>query len=187
MRKLFLVAGFLTGFLALAGCDHYDDDKAAVTKEITDDADQVATNEETKDLNAASKVRDQVKVTADKLRTWLIAPPPAKGAPHAIASSYCYRSLQDVLCYRQPIPGWEQRLVAYQGTNAAPPPPAMMATLPKRVIDESVLPENKVANSKPVFTTVPPPPKEEEKNSDSMPILDATHEQLPNPSLLPQL
>lgn len=34
--------------------------------------------------------------------------------PPAVESAYCYKTSADVLCYRQPLPGQESRLVAYQ-------------------------------------------------------------------------
>ena len=183
MRKTLIV----TSFLLLCACDHYDDDKAYLVKQTTEDADQVVENAESRATAIASTVRDKAKVTGEKLRTWLITPAPSKKPDQSIASSYCYRSQADVLCYRQPMAGWENRLVAFQGTNAPSPLPAQTQPLPKRVADASILPANKAANAKPVFKELPPPPKAEVKDPDAPPVFDASHEQLPNPSHLPQL
>ncbi|HEU5048313.1 MAG TPA: hypothetical protein VFT64_10790 [Rickettsiales bacterium] len=30
---------------------------------------------------------------------------------------YCYRALEDIICYGKPIPGQEDRLIAYQGSH----------------------------------------------------------------------
>ena len=173
-------------FLSISGCDHYDGDKDYVKKQTEEDADQVAKNIESGATSTATIVRDKVKVTGERLRSWLITPTPIK-KPNSIAASYCYRAQTDVLCYRQPVPGWEGRLLAFQGTDVTPPAPAQTQPLPKRVADASTLPENKVASAKPVFKELPPPPKEEEKDPNAMPVFDAAHEQLPNPLRSPQL
>ena len=183
MRK-FLIT---TCFIALMGCDHYDSDKAVVTSQVEEDADQMATNIEKSGTSVANQVRENVKTTGEQLRSWLITPNPPKKPNNAIVASYCYRALTDVLCYRQPVPGWEGRLIAYQGTNAEPPASAQTQPLPKRIADASLLPENKAANAKPVFKELPPPPPQEEKNSNELPVFDASHEQLPNPTHSPQL
>lgn len=183
VRKLLIIAGFFV----LSGCDHLEEDKDATVKVVTDDADQVATNIENRGVSIADNVRDHAKMTGEQLRKWWITPLPAKPGPKAVASSYCYKVLQDILCYSQPMPGWEYRLVAYQGSGAAAPPRPVTEPLPKRVVNPNVLPENRVANAKPVFTSLPPAPKEEEKNTDQPAMLDPTHEQLPNPIASPQL
>jgi|GEM_PF-1901742 len=183
LRNLFILAGFFS----LAGCDHFDEDKAATQQVLEEDADHIADNIENRGVTIADSVRDNAKRTGEKLRSWWITPPPAKPGPRAIASSYCYKTLQDVLCYGQPMPGWEHRLIAYQGTTAAPPAQALMQPLPKRIVNPDVLPENRVANARPVFTSLPPAPKEEEKNTNEPAVLDPTREQLPNPTFSPQL
>ena len=183
MRKILISIAFL----ALAACDHAAEDKAAVTAQAEEDADLVGTDLEKKGTDLASLTRDNLRKTSEKLREWLITPRPPKKPNNAIAASYCYHAQSDITCYRQPMPGWEGRLVAYQGTNAVAPDAAQMQPLPKREVIASVLPENKVANAKPVFTELPVSPKPEEKNSDQAPVLDSAHEQLPNPALSPQL
>ncbi len=42
-------------------------------------------------------------------------PPPRHGGLKPVREAYCYRVLQDVMCYHQPVAGAEARLVAYQG------------------------------------------------------------------------
>lgn len=162
----------------------------------------------------------------DRMADWM-RPVPKPGPPQPIAASYCYTVLQDIMCYRKPMPGWEHRLVAYQGTNAPAPPPALMEPLPKRQ-DEIVLakveekpadkkpeetkdsekkePEKKEAPkktdvkkdegakraeaAKPVFDEIPNAAEHEapkDENSATPTIVDPTHEQLPDPSLAPQL
>jgi len=130
--------------------------------------------------------RDNLRATSNTIEKW-VTTHPGHEPPQAIASSYCYHSLQDVLCYRQPMPGWENRLIAYQGTNALPPEPAIMQLLPKQPVEADMLPANRVANSKPVFSTMPVSVKEGGKSSDQPQVIDSSHEQLPDPALAPQL
>jgi hypothetical protein len=133
--------------------------------------------------------KDNVRQTYQKVNEWLNVPVNPPKEPLPVASSYCYRALQDIVCYRQAMPGWEHRLVAYQGTHAAPPPPAVMQLMPKPVKNESMKPTNRVANSKPVFDKLPEAPKEEAITIDGN-ISTAPNpalEQLPDPALSPQL
>jgi hypothetical protein len=130
-----------------------------------------------------------------ELRDWLLTPPPPE-VPTPVRTSYCYSAFQDVLCYRQPVPGWEHRLVAYQGTNAAPPPVAVTQELKSHASSDQMLPQNRVANAKPVFVTIPPEVKGTESakaDAAATPpaaaeaVVDPAHETLPNPALAPQL
>ena len=183
MRKFLIIT-----VLLLSGCSHLRSDSSAVSDQAKSDAGQVATNASGGIVAVATQLRDNIKVTGEQFRSWLITPPPGKAPDHAIATSYCYHSLTDVLCYRQPIPGWENRLIAYQGTNATPPPLAQTEPLQKHAVDASILTENKVASAKPVFKELPPAPKEEDASPDGQPpLVDPTHEQLPNPGHSPQL
>ena len=134
----------------------------------------------------ATNVKNDIYETSYKIHDWAMTPPKEALPPQDVATSYCYRALQDIMCYRQPMPGWENRLVAYQGTNAVPPSPSQMVLLPKRKEDTSILPANRVASSKPVFETLPTLPKEGEKSSDS-PSIDSSREILPDPALAPEL
>ena len=135
----------------------------------------------------ATSLKDNVYETTYRVKDWAMTPPPKRGEPLQVADSYCYRALQDILCYSQPMNGWENRLVAYQGTNAKPPAPPRMQLLAKSKDDDSSLPVNRVAGSKPVFTTLPALPKEGEKNADPLQPTDSSHEILPDPSLAPEL
>ena len=175
VRKFLLIS-----LLTLSACDNFAEDRDSVMAQASADADQTATNIEENGTNVATRIRDNVKMTTARIRKWTIEPLPPKPPPHAVAVSYCYHAQTDTLCYRQPVAGWENRLIAFQGTYAAVPPPAVTEQIAKRIPDPSVLPENKVASARPVFTSVPIPPKEEEKNPDQPAILDANHEQLPS-------
>lgn len=135
--------------------------------------------------------KDNIKLTYQQSKKWLETPVNGQGAPQPVASSYCYHTLQDIVCYRQPMPGWEARLVAYQGTNAAPPAPAVMQLMPKPVKDARLKPENRIANTKPVFDKIPEAPKDDAITIDGaispVPVMNPALEQLPDPALSPQL
>jgi hypothetical protein len=183
MRQLFVIPAILL----LAACDHYEADKAAAVAQVEEDAGHIADNSEKNAMRVADNVRDSIKRTGERVRKWWITPlPEQKKQP--VRASYCYHALQDILCYRQPMPGWEHRLVGYQGTGAAPPPVAMMQPLPVRKIDESQLPRNRVTDAKPIFVEMPTDVKDMEK--EQLPdeeTLPAVHERLPDPTLAPQL
>jgi hypothetical protein len=137
----------------------------------------------------ANNIRDNVKVTERHVKDWWNYEPEIL-PPHPVPDSYCYRTQTDVLCYRAPMPGWEHRLVGYQGTNAAPPPLAMMQPLPAKSVDEAMLPETRVNNAKPVFVEMPPEVKEEPKDSKEITPETApenVHETIADPTLSPQL
>jgi len=143
-------------------------------------------------LDLANDLKNNVYHTTTKVKEWAMTPPMDERAPQPIQDSYCYYTLQDILCYRQPMPGWEYRLVGYQGTDAAPPAPAVMQPLPLQAEETSALPVNRVANAKPVFVTPPPEVKETQKEgtdttAGTPATPDITHQQLPNPALAPQL
>lgn len=135
----------------------------------------------------ANNLKDSLYETGYAVQDWAMTPPRGKGEPLPVASSYCYRAQTDVLCYRQPMPGWEGRLVAYQGTDALPPPPPVMQLLPRPSRDTSMLPENRVAASKPVFKEMPKEEEPEDKDADGISMPNALNEQLPDPSQSPQL
>jgi len=135
----------------------------------------------------ADNARDSIYSTSHTVQDWFTKPRGRKGEPLAVASTYCYHAQTDVLCYRQPMPGWEGRLVAYQGTDALPPPPPVMQLLPKAAKNTTNTPENRIASTKPVFTEAPKeaPEKPKDPNAPEMPSL--LNEQLPDPSQSPQL
>lgn len=137
----------------------------------------------------ANDLRDNIHVTSDRIEKWATTPPPGPGPRHAIAPSYCYHVLQDILCYRQPMPGWEHRLAGYQGTGAPAPPPAMMEPLAMRDSTKTA-PQaaSKVASAQPVFVNMPTGIAAAEKEPESPEqAVDPSHEQLPDPALAPQL
>lgn len=135
----------------------------------------------------ADDLRDNVYATASKVEEWATEPAKPPKTAKDVSNSYCYRALQDILCYRQPMPGWETRLVAYQGTNAPPPPAYTMELLPQSAADAKAgVGVSKVAASKPVFSSLPAPKEKDKKNTSDQttttpPEIDADHEALPDP------
>lgn len=121
--------------------------------------------------------------TADKIDEWTTATP--KKQKHEVPASYCYQALQDILCYRQPMPGWEDRLVGYQGTRAAAPPVAKTKPLATRAEDNSMLPANRAKTAKPLVPGVKAAPKAAPVDPTAVP--EAARETLPDPLQSPQL
>jgi len=177
--------------IALAGCTTVDETADSVSKETV--AIVKAGTVEAADHagNLGGAVKDGFYQTTDHIADWIR--PSAPKTPQPIAASYCYHVYQDILCYRRPMPGWEHRLAGYQPLTADPPSPAMMQPLPQRALDASRLPANRVAGSKPVFTALPAQAAEVEKPAEepatpaAAAASEATHEQLPDPALAPQL
>ncbi|NBO19002.1 MAG: hypothetical protein EBV03_07220 [Proteobacteria bacterium] len=134
----------------------------------------------------ANSLKDNIYNTAYAIDYWANTPPKGKGAPLPMKHSYCYKVQTDVLCYRQPMPGLETRLVGYQGAGAPPPPESVTRLLPKSAMNEDIKPENRIAKAKPVFEA---PPKDEDPEKPNVEITpDATgSEVLPDPNSSPQL
>lgn len=168
--------------------DQVKRDYGVLEQQVKEDSAQVQENWGKDISRGANQMRDNIKKTGRKLREWWLTPLPDP-QPTPLATSYCYTSFQDVLCYRQPVPGWEHRLLAYQGTGAAPPPPSITKPVPLAGDDQSKLAVNRVANSKPVFVTMPEDAKAEKQDDDQPSVIpaDSLHETLPDPALAPQL
>lgn len=194
---------FLILAVVLASCtkEQAKQDGQAVYDQVKEDA-QFAYEQASQDFNQASSqvqrhtqriadaTRDGIKRTNRRARDWWLTDPPPPLPPNAVPTSYCYTVLQDVVCYRAPMPGWEHRLVAYQGTGAEPPPPAVMKPLPSRNINTSSLSSSRVESTKPVFVGLPLDVKEDTKEEDesiSPDSSDALNENLPDPTASPQL
>ncbi len=173
--------------LCLCSCDHYEEDKKVVVAQANKDAKTVQENVEKNGMRVANDVRDNLKKTGEQMRKWWLTPLPST-AKQPMPVRYCYRVLQDILCYREQMPGWENKLVAYQGAGAAPPRPATMKLLPLREDNAGNDVEKKIANMKPVFVA-PPTPVKDQKNDASADtvVIDPMHETLPDSVLSPQL
>lgn len=133
----------------------------------------------------ADHVRNNAHATGKHLKDWWLYKP--NEGSQTIPSSYCYKAQGDVMCYRSPMPGWEHRLVGYQGTFADAPPAPMMQPLPASGVDQQKLPANRIAATKPVFVEMPPEMKEEPKTSLELEAPENVHENIADPALAPQL
>jgi len=138
----------------------------------------------------ATEAKDATYEASYHVQKWVVTPPGGgPKPPQAIANRYCYHSLQDILCYRAPMPGAENRLVAYQGSDAEEPPQATMQLLPTHPYDSSQQPASRVANASPVFIGMPPEVKGDvsQPGAPATPPMDKIPEQQPNPVTTPQL
>ena len=182
LRRLII----LSSLLALGACTHYEEDKKVVVEQAKIDAQTVQGNVTENGMRVADNVRDAVKRTGEKVREWWLTPLPHP-QKQAVPNSYCYRVMQDILCYRNQMPGWESKLVAYQGTSAEPPAAAITRPLPQNGSDVSNVPANRAANAKPVFVGMPADIKEPKADAENVTTIDSSHETLPDPALAPQL
>jgi hypothetical protein len=175
--------------LSLSACDHFDQDSKDATVQVKKDAKTVEGNVTKNAMRVADNVRDSVKRTGEHMRDWWITPLPSN-AKQPMPVRYCYRVLQDILCYRQQMIGWENKLVAYQGDGATPPTPATMKPLPLRADNKNILPEKHVEAMKPVFSAAS---VLEKKSQSSIPVvegstaIDPAYEIIQDSALSPQL
>ncbi len=179
--------GLILSLSILTGCMHHNGVQQAEAAPIQ----EVSSVDIPEGVSrVATDVRDDVHRSANKLKDWVLSSPEPK-VKQAVPASYCYQSLQDVLCYRQPMPGWEARLVGYQGTDAPAPPPAVMQPLPVRASNLAMSPTNRANNAKPLVQKAANTAKTEEAAVEGEVIkaitVDAAHESLPDPALAPQL
>lgn len=179
---------FVSFLFILCSCTHLEEDKDNAVAQAKIDAKNVETNVSKSVVRMADGVRDGIKRTNERLREWWLTPLP-KEVKKPVPQRYCYRVLQDILCYRSEMPGWESRLVGYQGTGAKPPKPATMEPLQLRAEDDKTLPKDYAAKAQPVFTDIP---EEKKDNKSAVPstgtiMIDPMYEPLPNSVLVPQL
>ena len=176
----------ITSLCLLAACDTNQQDANDVQQQVEADADTAASNIERHAMRIANNVRDQTKRTSMKVREWALTPLPEE-IPRQLKDSYCYRILQDIVCYRQPVVGWTHKLVGYQGSTAFEPPVAQTQPVPELKAEKEIaaaMPAARLQSAKPVFVTVPPKIKE---NTQEALVPDVNSEPLPNPALSPQL
>jgi len=163
MKYVFLSVGLL---MALAACG---------------DASQKAER-------VANDLKANVYATKERVQKWAETPP-EKPKKRSVPPSYCYQAYQDILCYRQPMPGWEGRLVGFQGTGVLPPNPATTQPLPKRMASTSMSPADRALAAQPLSVGEVPQPKADTVASDDPAALaaDPIHESLPDPTTAQQL
>ncbi len=66
---------------------------------------------------ALNAVEDNTSATWNKMREYAGVPRKNEKPVEHAQARWCYRSYQDIICYGEPIPGQEGRLVAYQGSH----------------------------------------------------------------------
>lgn len=181
------ILGIAACLLLLAACDTNQQDAQAIGNQAANDVNTAAGNAERHTMRVANNVRDGIKRTSMKLREWWLTPLP-NPEPPPVPPSYCYHTVQDILCYRQPMPGMTHKLVGYQGDHAAPPPVAQTDPLPTIGDPAAIVkPAATFANVKPIIVS-PPKPVQQDKNADPAPAeLQVESEQLPDPAISPQL
>jgi hypothetical protein len=188
MKQPYLITSVLL-VLSLGACSPEGKEAAKENKEAAVNNAEVAVGNSLNRTNHYANIaRENIYKTSYQIQKWVATPPELPKGPREIEQSYCYRSFHDVLCYRSPMPGAENRLVAYQGTGAEAPPQAVTQLLPTHPYDSSQLPQNRVANARPVFIGLPPTVKDD-KTPAPTPELppEAIPAPQPNPVLVPQL
>lgn len=138
-------------------------------------------------MRVANLARDNVQATLRHFKNWWDEGSREYGPPQPVPATYCYRAQGDVLCYGEPMPGWEHRLVGYQGTNASAPPPVVTKLLPLPSADERSTAAGRVAAAAPVFNEMPTETKEEPKSDVEPQAPENVHETITDPTLSPQL
>jgi hypothetical protein len=183
MRKIITIFSLFF----FCSCSHFVQDSKDVVGQAKEDATTIKENSANAVVRVATQLRDNVKLTNEHLRDWLITPLPKKeNLP--VPQRYCYRVLQDILCYREQMVGWENKLVGYQGTNAAPPVFVATKPLPLRTTDTSTTSvATRISASKPVFSEVPNDIKDTKNAAGDVVSVDGAHETLPDSPLAPQL
>ena len=96
LHKFFIIFSLLT----LCSCDHFEQDKEEAVTQAKKDTKTVEGNVTKNSMRVADNIRDSIKRTNEHVRDWWITPLP-KEVKHAMPTRYCYRVLQDILCYRQ--------------------------------------------------------------------------------------
>jgi hypothetical protein len=186
MKKLIA----LCAALFITACETNQQDKEVIKAQVNADAQLAQDNAERHSMRVLNNVRDQTKKTAMKMREWWLTPLPVE-YPKPVPPSYCYKVWQDIVCYRDPMPGRTHELVAYQGNtvDAVPPPLAQTEPLPYSRVQKQIAATTgaeRITKAKPVFDAIPTLP---EPDKDAP--LDATaqvgSEPLPDPALSPQL
>ena len=65
-------------------------------------------------VKAESAVHSHYVATGQRVREWFRIPPKENPQPTPPNNSYCYKALQDVVCYNSPLYGQEGRMTGFQ-------------------------------------------------------------------------
>lgn len=178
----------MTALMLLAACETNRQDADDIKAQVKEDAKTAQSNVERHGSRVADNVRDSVKRTSMKLRQWWLTPLPEE-MPPSVPPSYCYQVLQDIMCYRAPMPGMEHKLVGYQGDAALPPARSQTLALPSKQMNRSntlMSGKARVEAARPVFRNMPQASEDSAHDiADVLPELG--NEPLPDPALSPQL
>lgn len=176
----------IISLITLCSCTHIEQDKEGVARQVEQDAKVVRGNISQTAMRVANDVRDNVKQTNDQIREWFLTPLPSK-EKKPMPARYCYRVLQDILCYREQVAGWEGKLVGYQGKDATPPTPVTPQPLPLVSSETTTSPTVRAASLKPVFVGLPSEVKGTKNIVSETTPPNGTHETIPDSPLSPQL
>lgn len=176
--------------LTLAACETNQQDKEAIKAQVNQDAEMASYNAQKHTTRVAGNIRDGVKRTAMKMREWWLTPLPDP-VPTPVPPSYCYKVWQDIVCYRDAMPGATHMMVGYQGdpTQTPPPPVAQTEPIPMSRIQKqnaTMTGAARVAGARPVFVSIPVQP-EADQNAQAVDTTQVGSEPLPDPALSPQL
>lgn len=138
-------------------------------------------------IRVADLARDNVQASLRHFKNWWDEGALEHAPPNPVPPSYCYRAQGDVMCYGQLMPGWEHRLVGYQGTDAAPPPPVVTELLPTQASGERTQTAGRISAAAPVFQEIPEVMKEAPKTDIEPEAPENVHETIADPTLSPQL
>ena len=108
------IVAILSTCLLLTACETNQGDKEVIKARAKEDIGIAEGNVKRHTMRVANTARDNAKRTAQKLREWWLVPLPDQ-TPSAVPPSYCYRVWQDIVCYREALPGMTHKLVGYQG------------------------------------------------------------------------
>ncbi len=109
----------------------------------------------------AYSVRESAIVTGEKIKDYFTYRPKVPPPTPMLAPRFCYRTVTDIICYDQPRPGAENRLVGWQaepGTAASSE--TLMVT--QTYLQPSAAPVTRVEKSEaaPLFIHEAPPVKD---------------------------
>ena len=109
--------------------------------------------------------RDNLIETKDHIGSYFILPPYEKPQNQPVASRYCYKTLADIICYADPQPSMESRLVASQGVATSHELPAS-TSLPPVAASGQDMKRERQARAQPVFVGLPPVVRSDDSTVD---------------------
>lgn len=111
---------FLTGLLA--ACTPFQEGGQRIGKNV-DESMRAADGPK----RLAHMANDEMEAIGIKAKEMFTYYPPAPTGRLPVPERWCYQVWQDILCYDEPVAGWRNKLVAYQGNVVVPAPPVYEA------------------------------------------------------------